>query len=491
MLRHVPFVAMLLVAAAGFAQDPLATFNAHFVDRTLRVDYLHVGNATEEIFTLDRLVEQGVWAGSRVQPAGPASTSVAATPRSTTRRAATLLFSRGFDTYFGEYQTTAGAGKGVRRAYHESVLIPFPKHKVRFALELRGADKKLKEAASFDIDPRPGRSCASGRTRRCWCSRPTSPGDVHAKLDVAILGEGYTLAEVGKFKADLDRFTGIFLGAEPYARMKDRFNITGVLKPSDDSGIDEPSHGSHRRTSLGATFDSLGSERYVLTEDNRAVRAVAAAVPYDALFIMVNSARYGGGGIYGLFATFTADNQWHRYVFLHEFGHSFAGLADEYYTSSTAYNDFYPRGVEPNEPNITALLDPANLKWKALVTPGTKVPTPWEKADYDVQDLAYQKVRQELNEKIAVAKRSGAPAAEVAKLQEESERLSREQAGKMDAYLAKSKYVGVVGAFEGAGYSAQGLYRPMLDCLMFSKGDKPLCKVCQSAMERVIAHFGE
>jgi hypothetical protein len=477
MLRHAPFAAMLLVAAAGFAQDPLATFNAHFVDRTLRVDYLHVGNATEEFFTLDRLVEQGVWAGSRVNLLDQFNIGrcYAKVYEPTSGE---LLFSRGFDTYFGEYQTTAGAGKGVRRAYHESVLIPLPKHKVRFALELRGADRKLKEAASFDIDPASWEIVRERPDPSVLVFPSHTSGDVHAKLDVAILGEGYTLAEVAKFKADLDRFTGIFLGAEPYARMKDRFNVTGVLKPSDDSGIDEPSHGSYKRTALGAMFDSLGSERYVLTEDNRAVRAVAAAVPYDALYIMVNSSRYGGGGIYGLFATFTTDNQWHRYVFLHEFGHSFAGLADEYYTSSTAYNDFYPRGVEPNEPNITALLDPANLKWKALVTPGTKVPTPWEKADYDVQDLAYQKVRQELNEKIAVAKRSGAPAAEVAKLQEESERLSREQAAKMDAYLAKSKYVG-------------GLYRPMLDCLMFSKGDKPLCEVCQSAVEHRIQHFGE
>jgi hypothetical protein len=490
MLRHFPLVALMLVAAVGFAQDPLATFNSHFVDRTLRVDYLHVGNATEEIFTLDRLVEQGVWAGSRVHLLDEFNLG-RCYARVYDAASGELLFSHGFDTYFGEYQTTAVAGKGVRRAYHESVLIPFPKHKVRFALELRGVDRNLHEAASFDIDPASWEIVRERPDPSVLVIPSHISGDVHAKVDLAILGEGYTLAEVGKFKADLDRFTGIFLGAEPYARMKDRFNITGVLRPSDDSGIDEPSHGSHRRTSLGATFDSLGSERYVLTEDNRAVRAVAAAVPYDAIFIMVNSARYGGGGIYGLFATFTADNQWHRYVFLHEFGHSFAGLADEYYTSSTAYNDFYPRGVEPNEPNITALLDPANLKWKALVTPGTKVPTPWEKADYDVQDLAYQKVRQELNEKIAVAKRSGASAAEVAKLQEESERLSREQAARMDAYLAKSKYIGVVGAFEGAGYSAQGLYRPMLDCLMFTKGDKPLCKVCQAAMERVIAHFGE
>jgi hypothetical protein len=206
---------------------------------------------------------------------------------------------------------------------------------------------------------------------------------------------------------------------------------------------------------------------------------------------MVNHERYGGGGIYNLYCTFTADNYWSTYVFLHEFGHSFAGLADEYYTSSVAYTDFYAKGVEPAGPNVTALLDPAHVKWAALVTPGTPIPTPWEKADFDAMDIAYQKVREELNAKIAAAKRSGAPRADVEKLQEESERLSREHAGKVDAYLAKSAFVGQVGAFEGASYASQGLYRPMLDCLMFSKGAKPFCKVCQQAVMRVIDYYGE
>lgn len=489
-MRHLVIVPFLLAAVAGFAQEPLAAFDAYFVDRTLRVDYEHVGNATDEVFVLDRLVEQGAWAGSRVHLVDPFDNG-RCVAKVYDLATGTLLFSRGFDSYFGEYRTTEEASGGVRRAYHESVLVPMPKAKARFALELRRADRRLEEAWSVEIDPASWRIVRERPDPSVLVMPAHVSGDPHARLDVAILGEGYTLAEVGKFRADLDRFTAILLGAEPYARVRDRINVYGVLKPSDESGIDEPSHGSYKRTALGATFDSLGSERYVLTEDNRALRAVAAAVPYDALYIMVNSARYGGGGIYGLYATFTTDNQWHRYIFLHEFGHSFGGLADEYYTSSTAYNAFYPPGVEPTEPNITALLDPNRVKWGHLLTPGVPVPTPWEKAGYDARDMAYQKLRQELNEKIATARRAGAPAAEVAKLVEESERLSREHAQKMDAYLAGSSFVAVVGVFEGAGYSARGLYRPMLDCLMFSKGDKPLCKVCQAAVERRIDHFTE
>ncbi len=489
-MRTAMCVALLAVAPAARAADAPAAFEASFLDRTMRVDTYHTGDAAEEFFTLDRVVQQGAWAGSRVHLLDTFDNGRYYV-KVYDLASGTLLYSRGFDSYFGEYRTTPEAARGVRRTYHESALIPYPKRPIRFAIETRGADKRLTETASFEIDPaswavlRPPLE-AGVTVVESWIS-----GDPHAKVDVAILGEGYTAAEEAKFRADLARFTKILLAFEPYASLKDRFNIRGVLKPSQDSGCSEPSHGSYKRTPVGATFDSLGSERYVLTEDNRAMRDLAAHVPYDAIMIMVNSPRYGGGGIYNLFSTFTTDDQWHEYIFLHEFGHSFAGLADEYYTSAVAYNDFYPRGIEPNEPNITALLDPANLKWKDLVTPGTAVPTPWEKADYDAMDSAYQKVRQELNEKIARMSREGAPAAEIARAKEESDRLSREHQQRMDAYLAKSKFVGKVGAFEGAGYAAQGLYRPMLDCLMFSKGAKPLCKVCAAAVRRVIEHYTE
>ncbi|GAH38706.1 unnamed protein product, partial [marine sediment metagenome] len=214
-------------------------------------------------------------------------------------------------------------------------------------------------------------------------------------------------------------------------------------------------------------------------------------VPYDTLFIMINHKRYGGGGIYNLYCTFTVDNQWYEYLFLHEFGHSFAGLADGYYTSSVAYNEFYPRGVEPTEPNITALLDPKNIKWKDLLTPHIEIPTPWEKEGFDKMDLAYQKIRREINEKIARMKREKAPQAEVEKVEQESDRLSRDHAKKVDDYFSKSRFRDKVGVFEGAGYSAKGLYRPMLDCLMFTKGKKPFCKVCEQAVIRVIKHYSE
>ncbi len=269
------------------------------------------------------------------------------------------------------------------------------------------------------------------------------------------------------------------------------FNIYGVFKASEESGVDEPTHGVFKNTALSCTFNSLGSERYLLTEDNKALRKIAAQVPYDAIFIMVNHNRYGGGGIYNLYCTFTSDNQWTDYLLLHEFGHSFAGLADEYYTSDVAYNDFYPRGVEPVEPNITALLDPGNVKWKNFLTPGIKIPTPWKKSEYDSLDMHWQAHRRTLNGKIAETKRNNNDPDSADNLQNEYNKLDSLHTLEMAKWLKSSKYLGKVGAFEGAGYASKGLYRPMLDCIMFSKGKKPYCKVCEAAIIRMIKYYSE
>jgi hypothetical protein len=307
---------------------------------------------------------------------------------------------------------------------------------------------------------------------------------------VAIVGEGYTAEQVDKFTADVKRFAQVMIGHEPYASYRDNINVRGVLLPSEETGCDEPSRGVHRRTALGCTFDSLGSERYLLTEDNRAMRDIAQAVPYDVLYIMVNQERYGGGGIYNLFCTFTSDNQWSEYVFVHEFGHSFAGLADEYYTSNVAYTDFYPRGTEPSERNITALLDPENLKWADLATGGA-LPTGWNKAEYDAMDAAYQQVRGKLNDRIGRLMREGAPELEIAQAKARGEQLSLEHQQEVDRWFAANAARDVVGAFEGAGYSSEGLFRSQLDCIMFTKGLKPFCAACRRGIVEVIERYTE
>lgn len=477
-------LSLLFAVCAMTAQPARAAFDDDFTGATLRIDLAHTGNANEEIVALDRLYLEGDWAGARVKLV---DTLELGRYRARLLDAATgaLLWSRGFDSYFGEWKTTAPAAAGVRRTYQESVRCPMPRRAAVLALDHRGADNTLVEVFRTPIDPSDP-----------WIRRDRRDGDLvtvtaheggapAACVDLVILGEGYTAAETPRFKADVEHFASVLLGQEPFASLKDRVNIRGVLKPSQDSGCDEPTRGVFRNTALGCTFTSLGSERYLLTEDNRTIRDVAGAVPYDVLSIMVNTQRYGGGGIYNLFNTFTNANQWSSYVFVHEFGHGFAGLADEYYSSSTAYTDFYPEGFEPVERNITRLIG-GKAKWADKLDPSLAVPTPWRKAEFDAMDNAYQQRRTELDALVAKLMTTGAPAAEVNKALAESEDLSLANQRKVDAWFAQQPENGKVGVFEGAGYCSTGVYRSQLDCIMFSKGLKDFCAACGTAVREMI-----
>jgi len=480
---------VLLLPVLASATD-LAAFNSRFHDETLRVDYFHGGDAEHAEISLDMVYRQGRWAGSRTRLIDDLNQGRyyvhmydAASEE--------LLYSRGFDSYFGEYQTTGPAAAGSWRTYHESALLPCPKAPCVVTLSERDDELELQEIFRVELDPDHHTVRREPVDDDVIVVSAHEGGEHHGCVDVAILGEGYTVAEVSKFVGDVQHFAQVMLSHEPYKSLPQHFNIRGVLKVSQDSGCDEPTRGVFARTPLGCTFNSLGSERYLLSEDNRALRDVAAHVPYDALYVMVNTDRYGGGGIYNAFNTFTSDNQWSDYVFLHEFGHHFAGLADEYYTSQIAYSDFYPRDLEPLEPNITRLYDSAQLKWAAAVTPGTALPTPWGKAGYDAMDEAYQSERSDINERIGELMRAGGDAAEIERLKQAGEDLSRTHQTMADGYFARSEFVGQVGAFEGAGYCSEGMYRAELDCIMFSKGIKPFCAACREHIVRVVERYGE
>ena len=305
------------------------TFDKYFNDKTMRVDYYHVGDATSELITLDQVYIYGIWASSRVHLKDEFNVG-RYLAKIYDAESGELIFSKGFDSYFGEYKTSDAALNGVKKTFHESAIIPLPKQKIIFAMEKRDRENKLNEFFRQEINP------DDVNIRRddlqdlsVMVFGMDDNGDPHSRVDVAILAEGYTRLEKEKFLKDLAYFKNVFLSQEPYKSNKDKFNFYGVFKPSVDSGVDEPRAGIFRNTVLNCTFNSLGSERYLLTEDNKSLRDIAANVPYDAIYIMVNHNRYGGGGIYNFYCTFTADNQWKNYLFLHEFGHSFTGLADE------------------------------------------------------------------------------------------------------------------------------------------------------------------
>jgi hypothetical protein len=300
-----------------------------------------------------------------------------------------------------------------------------------------------------------------------WAVQQSGPP--RDKVDLLLLGDGYTAAEMEKWHKDAKRLAEMLFAQSPFKERRSDFNVWAIDTPADESGAARPSDGVHRHSPIRASYDAFGSERYVLTFDNRRWREIAAAAPYEFVEIVVNDRKYGGGGIHNLFATVAADNAFTPYVFVHEFGHHFAGLADEYYTSDVAYEAGAAR-PEPWEPNATA--DPKAAKWADLVTPGTPLPTPWSKAEFET----VQKEVQARRRKILADKRP----------ESEMEALFREESARTGPLLAAPPHAHAVGAFEGALYEAKGYYRPQADCTMFTRNELGFCRVCRRAIERVI-----
>jgi hypothetical protein len=290
------------------------------------------------------------------------------------------------------------------------------------------------------------------------------------KVDLLILGDGYTQADMPKFEADARRLSQHLFEVSPFRERANDFNVWAMAVPTQESGITRPSTGVHHASALGARYDIFGSERYVLTLDNRALRDIAQYAPYEFIEILVNNETYGGGGIFGQFSTAAASNEWANYLFVHEFGHHFAGLADEYYTSPVSYQSSGAR-MEPWEPNVTALRDPARLKWKQHVQAGTPLPTPWPKAEYEEYSRAYQKRR-------AALRAANRPESEM-------NALFREDLARTNEIFSKAKYRKAIGAFEGANYEASGYYRPAMQCIMFDRSEQ-FCPVCQDGISDII-----
>lgn len=439
--------------------------------RTLRVDYFHTGGTAPEVFALDEVViEPAPWPG----PPGPTEDTLryggygfdvrdAASKR--------LLHSGGFGSVFDEWVTTEEA-KSVSRTFHESVRFPAPQAPVTVTIRKRGAANTWQDVWTTTVDPNDMfvNSAAPEPQPGAVIALQHNGDPVH-KVDLLLVGDGYTAAERGKFEADARRLVEILFATSPFKERRADFNVWGLVPSARESGISRPSQGIHRASPVGATYDAFGSERYVLTFDNKAFRRIASYAPYDVVEIVTNTRTYGGGGIYNLYSTVAADNAFAPYVFVHEFAHHFAALADEYYTSPVAYLPTSAR-EEPWEPNVTAT--PAAPKWKDLVAPGTPLPTPWQKQDYEMRSRAAQARRAEL-------RKQNRPEADMEALFQEERQMDERQ-------FPAEKHFGQVGAFEGARYEAQGFYRPEVDCIMFTRSER-FCAVCRRAIERVVDSY--
>ncbi|MFO8070261.1 MAG: M64 family metallopeptidase [Polyangia bacterium] len=428
-------VAALTAAITGRAGEPEQTgleYQQWFTEQALRVVLIHSGTRGEEVFGLFELVSEPLWPGTRrhlLDPSGYGKYRLRAYDRATGRE----IFSRGYCTLFGEWLSTAEAADGLWRSMPEPLRMPMPRAPIILVVEVRDDDSgEMRKLADFQLDPTAYYVRDDRRFDFEVSLLHESERLPSSAVDIAIVPDGYTEREAAKMLADAERFTERFFREPPFDRHADEIAIRLVHAFSRESGPDEPRKGVFRDTVVQTSFDTFRSPRYLTTADAKTLAEVAALAPYDAIYVMVNSARYGGGGIYNSYSIFTSDSEYSEYVMIHEFGHGFGGLADEYFSASTGYDEdqFYREGVEPWEPNITAADDRESVEWAELIAPETPVPTP-DTPEYD----------------------------------------------------------GVVGLFEGAGYKARGLYRPTRDSKMFHKGLLPFGPVNEAALERMIRYY--
>lgn len=412
---------LLLTIMSSFvanAQD----FDTFFENKSLRMDVFHCGMFGSAEYVFDKFVVEQYWGGSKtvlLDEFNLGTNRVRVVDVATN----TEIYSRGFCTLFQEWQSTEEATK-FKRCYEESVSVPLPKNKALIKIDQRNYEGIFEEVFSMEYDP--AEIFVTPEQRYSFpVYEAMVNGDPAKQVDIVIIPDGYTQEEMGKFISDCDAFVDVLETFEPFASNIQNFSVRGVMAPSVDSGTDVPRNDVWKNTIVDCHFDTFYSDRYNTTDSYFALKDVAACAPYDQIYILVNSDIYGGGGIYNYYSVSTSGNISSAKVIIHEFGHAFAGLADEY-TGDVSYNDYYNLNIEPWEFNITSLVD-FDSKWKFMLDKKTPVPTP-----------------------------------------------------------ATEKYIGKLGVFEGAGYITKGMYRPSYDCLMNTFRNDVFCDACKYMIIRMI-----
>jgi hypothetical protein len=417
-MRTITSFFLLLLCANILAQSE---FETYFTDRQLRVDFALSGNDKFQAAALIQLREEPVWGGPHknlIDPFEFGGYMVKVYDKASGK----LIYSRGFDTLFEEWLATEQAKKETQ-SWTNSLVLPFPKDSSVMKLLARsisgdGFDTLMTltiDPASIFID--------RGKLFDNEVKIIQSNGNPQEMIDLVFVAEGYKAEEKDKFMADAKRFTDSLFVIPPFDEYRNKFNVTAVMVASSESGTDLSGKGIFRNTALNTGFYTFGTERYLTTQDMKSIRDAVWNVPCDAIFLLVNSDVYGGGGMYNFYAIGTADNARTIHVFVHEFGHSFAGLADEYFYDDE-YSNVFDLKVEPWKPNITTLVD-FQRKWKNMLPKDTPVPTP-----------------------------------------------------------LKAPYKDELGVFEGGGYVSKGVYRPMDHCMM--RDYRPFCPVCNKTIRQMI-----
>lgn len=421
---------MLIVFLTSFTkvQDSDFSFEQFFEKKVLRIDYELIGDANTQQFVLKQLKKQNNWAGAE-QLAKETDSDFGDYRFSVYDSASNkLLFKNGFSSLFHEWQSTPEADE-ISESYYHVNLMPFPRQTIRYLLEQRKfIDGEFETIYQLYINPQ--NYFIREETPAPVPNTVIKGGDnVSQKVDLAFIAEGYTRDEMEKFKKDVVRMWNYMSQVPPFDSFADDFNVYALELPSNESGTDIPGKLDYKNTALNFSFYTFNTPRYLTTTDIKALHDAAAIVPYDHLFVLINSKAYGGGGFYNYYSASTSNHPLSEKVAIHEFGHGFAGLADEYYDSSVAYDGYYNLKVEPWEPNITTLVN-FEKKWKTMLPDGIEIPTERNK-----------------------------------------------------------KYENTIGVFEGGGYSSKGIYSPYQDCRMKSNKPEGFCPVCSEAIKKTIGRY--
>ncbi|MBP8727492.1 MAG: IgA Peptidase M64 [Bacteroides sp.] len=425
MKKHILFLLCLIAVSSTRAQ----VFADHFADKTLRVDYIFNGNASGQAICLDGLSALPTWAGRKHHLA---ELPLQGNGQIIMRNAASgkTIYTTSFSSLFQEWLETDEA-RNVTKGFENTFLLPYPLQPVEIEITLLDPRRNVRASMKHIVHPNDVLIEQKGNshiTPHKYLLHNDSPEKC---IDVAILAEGYTLQEIQTFYEDADIACKSIFDHEPFKSMKKRFNVVAVASPSTDSGVSVPRLNEWKHTAFGSHFSTFYSDRYLTTSRVKAIHDALAGIPYEHIIILANTEEYGGGGIYNSYTLTTAHHPMFRPVVVHEFGHSFGGLADEYFYDNDVMTDTYPLDIEPWEQNISTQVDFA-AKWKDMLSENTPVPTPAEVSE---------------------------------------------------------NYP--TGVYEGGGYSAKGIFRPAENCRMRTNEYPAFCPVCQRALRRIIEFYTE
>ena len=424
-------ISLFCLGIASFLTVQAQNFSDWFEEKTLRTDYIFTGNARQQEVCLDELSMLPQWAGRRHHLSElPLAGNGEITMKD--KATGTVIYRTSFSSLFQEWLGEEEATR-VKKGFENSFLLPFPKKEAIVTISLKNAHQQVSASLTHEIRPDDVLIHQRGTAHITPHRYIHQSGSVEDCIDVAILAEGYTEAEMDLFYQDAEATCEALFNHEPFKKLKSRFNLVAVASPSADSGVSIPLKDEWKSTAVSSHFSTFYSDRYLTTSRVKSIHNWLAGIPYEHVIILANTDTYGGGGIYNSYTLTTAHHPQFKPVVVHEFGHSFGGLADEYaYTD--APSPLYPYSIEPWEQNITTMVD-FESKWKDMVPEGTPVPTP-------------------------------------AKTQE-------------------SEIYTSVGVYEGAGYTTKGIYRPATECRMKINEAPAFCPVCQRALERLILFYTE